>query len=230
MKRRDDRGAAVRHERQRDAGDRHDAHRHADVLEHLDREHREHADGEQRPEEIGRQQRDPPEPPREQSVEQQQRRAADEAEILADHGEDEVGVLLGYEASSSSASPGTARRPSGRPKRSRSSTALRLYCVGSAAATAGLPAVDWSVKPVSRSIWYACTLPVTTAAPTSVAPSSNSTTMCTGLRPATTSTAAAHTMITSIVPRSCCAYTIAITTPASTIATASRHASRSPRC
>ena len=53
-----------------------------------------------------------------------------------------------------------------------------------------IPVVDWSAKFVSRSSWYASTLPVTTAAPTSVAPSISSTAMWTGFRPATTSTAA----------------------------------------
>ena len=43
-------------------------------------------------------QRDAPEPPREQRVEREQRRAADEAEVLPHRGEDEVGVLLGHEA------------------------------------------------------------------------------------------------------------------------------------
>ena len=50
----------------------------------------------QRAEEVGRQQRDAPEAPHEQPVERDQRRAADEAELLADHREDEVGVLLGH--------------------------------------------------------------------------------------------------------------------------------------
>ena len=58
----------------------------------------EHADREQRAEEIGRQQRGPPEPPHQQPVEPDQRRAADEAELLTHHREDEVGVLLGHVA------------------------------------------------------------------------------------------------------------------------------------
>ena len=66
-----------------------------------------------------------------------------------------------------------------------------------------MPLVDWSAKLVEPVELVPLTLPVTTAAPTRVAPSISSTAMCTGLRPATTSTAAAHTMITSIVPRSC---------------------------
>ena len=48
----DDRGAAVAEERQGDAGHRHDPHRHAHVLEHLEREHRQHADTHQYAEEI----------------------------------------------------------------------------------------------------------------------------------------------------------------------------------
>ena len=42
--------------------------------------------------------------------------------------------------------------------------------------------------------------------------------MCTGRRPATTSTENEHTRITSVVPRSCCRNTSAITNPASAIA------------
>ena len=61
-----------------------------------------------------------------------------------------------------------------------------------------------------RSTRYAATLPVTTAAPTSVTPMSTSTPMCTGLSPATTSTAKEQTRITNVVPRSCCRNTSAI--------------------
>ena len=76
----------------------------------------------QRPEEVRRQQRDAPEPPGEQRVEREQRRAADEAEVLADRGEDEVGVLLGHEAVprlQALAQPGARQA---RPTRSRSSS------------------------------------------------------------------------------------------------------------
>src|SRR5262245_12786912 len=96
--RRDDGRTAVGHERQWDARDRHDAHGHTHVLEDLDREHREHADCDERSEEVGRQQGYSPEAPRQERVEQQQRRAADEAEVLPHRREDEVGVLLGNEA------------------------------------------------------------------------------------------------------------------------------------
>ena len=65
-----------------------------------------------------------------------------------------------------------------------------------------------------RSTRYAATFPVTTAAPTRVTPISTSTPMCTGLSPATTSTANEHTRITSVVPRSCCRNTSAIAKPA----------------
>ena len=64
-----------------------------------------------------------------------------------------------------------------------------------------------------RSTRYAATLPVTTAAPTSVTPISSSTPMCTGRKPATTSTENEHTRITSVVPRSCCRNTSAIIKP-----------------
>src|SRR3546814_9611179 len=37
-------GAAIAHEREGDDGDRHDAHRHPDVLEHLEEDTRQHAD------------------------------------------------------------------------------------------------------------------------------------------------------------------------------------------
>src|SRR5262245_2082341 len=40
-------GAAVAHERQGDAGDWHDPHGHADVLEDLEHEHRQHADADE---------------------------------------------------------------------------------------------------------------------------------------------------------------------------------------
>ena len=65
----------------------------------------EHADRQERAEEVGGQQGDPPEPPHEQRVEHEQRGAADEAELLPHHGEDEVGVLLGHVSRSSSGGP-----------------------------------------------------------------------------------------------------------------------------
>ena len=54
-----------------------------------------------------------------QRVEQQQRGAADEAEVLADRGEDEVGVLFGHEAVLGLHARRRSRRPRTRPTRSR---------------------------------------------------------------------------------------------------------------
>ena len=55
--------AAVAHERQRDAGDRHDAHGHPDVLEDLEHEHRQDADADERAELVAGQLGGAPDPP-----------------------------------------------------------------------------------------------------------------------------------------------------------------------
>jgi len=59
---------------------------------------------------------------------------------------------------------------------------------------------------------------------------SNSTTPCCGRMPATTRIVPAHTPMTAADPRSFCNSTSPIGMPARMTATASRHASRSPRC
>ena len=66
--------AAVGHERQRDAGDRHDAHRHADVLEDLEHEHGQHADADERAEVVAGQLGRPPDPPDDDREQREQRR------------------------------------------------------------------------------------------------------------------------------------------------------------
>jgi len=86
---------AVAHERQRDAGDRHDAHGHPDVLEDLEDQHGEHPDAHERA------QRSLARAAARKCATRPARRGeehgrADEAELLADSGEDEVGVLLGH--------------------------------------------------------------------------------------------------------------------------------------
>ena len=56
------------------------------------------ADADQRAEEVGRVVSGcSPDAPHQQREQAEQQRAADEAELLADRGEDEVGVLLGHE-------------------------------------------------------------------------------------------------------------------------------------
>src|SRR2546423_3396739 len=89
--------APVAHERQRDARDGHDPHRHPHVLEDLEHEDGKYADADERAEEVTGEEGGSPRPPDHDREQRQQRRRAEEAELLAYGGEDEVGVLLGNE-------------------------------------------------------------------------------------------------------------------------------------
>ena len=91
----DHRRAADRDERQRDAGDRRHADRHADVDEHLEHEREHEPAGDDRAEQV-RGARDDLQPaPDDEQVEQQQDRGAEEAALLGERGEREVGRVLG---------------------------------------------------------------------------------------------------------------------------------------
>src|SRR5215218_3862827 len=91
----DQRRPAVGDERQRDPGDGHDADGHADVDEGLEGQHGHHPGGQEGAEGVAGHGGDAQSPPQEQPEQQQQDHGAGEAELLADHGEDEVGLLLG---------------------------------------------------------------------------------------------------------------------------------------
>ena len=91
----DQAGAAVGDERQRQAGDREQLHRHADVLDDLPHEHREHAGADVRAEAVPRQVGDAPDAQQGDAEQAEQHGAADEAELLADGGEREVGPQHG---------------------------------------------------------------------------------------------------------------------------------------
>ena len=91
---RDHRGAAVADERQRDTCHRHDTNRHPDVHEHLEQDHHADASGEDAPVHVARQDGDPERAPDKESIEHQEHRCAQEPVAFADHGEDEVGVVL----------------------------------------------------------------------------------------------------------------------------------------
>ena len=157
------------------------------------------------------------------AVEADQRRAAEEAELLAHHGEDEVGVLLGH------VRPFLVCRPLNRPcardpagddrdlRLARGCTAPAV-CFGRGLVDGRL--VEEADDAIER---YAATFPVTTAAPTSVTPISTQHADVHGLaarRPRAPQNE--QTRITSVVPRSCCRNTSAIARPAMPIATASR--------
>ena len=88
-----ERRAAVRHERQRDAGDRHDPHHHPDVDDELEQDHRGHPGREHRAERVARPPAGDEDPPQEQREQDEQHQAADEPELLGEHGEHEVGRL-----------------------------------------------------------------------------------------------------------------------------------------
>lgn len=88
------RRAAVADERQRDAGDRHDADHHADVLEHLEHIHAHDPDDDERALQVQALEGDDDHPVDEQEVQEQQHRRALEAELLADDDEDGVRVRI----------------------------------------------------------------------------------------------------------------------------------------
>jgi hypothetical protein len=92
------RRAAVRHERQGDAGDRHDPQAHADVLEGLEAEPAGDAGGATRPKTSSAARAIARARQIDDAEQGDQQAGADQAELLARDGEDEVGVLLGHEA------------------------------------------------------------------------------------------------------------------------------------
>src|SRR3989442_3791603 len=108
-------GAAVRDQRQRDAGDRQQADVHPDVLEHLDQDHREHAAGQQLAEAVrshaGRAQNTNQESPEKC----QEDEAAEQAELLGERRENEVGRSFRDEAELTlhPMQPAAAEHPSG---------------------------------------------------------------------------------------------------------------------
>src|SRR5579864_9043875 len=91
------RAAAVTDERQWDAGDRHDPHGHAHVHEHVERDHGDDPHRDQAAEPIAGHGGDVQPAPDEEQEQPQQQHRPDEPDFLADHREDEVGVVLGDE-------------------------------------------------------------------------------------------------------------------------------------
>lgn len=91
----DQRGAAITDERQRNALGGHQADDHAEVDERLDGDHGGDAGGQQLPERIRRAPRHTHAPRHEQREQQHQRHGADQPQLLAGDGEDEIGVRLG---------------------------------------------------------------------------------------------------------------------------------------
>ena len=92
------RRAAEGDERQRHAGDRQHADDRADVDERLDDDPRGDAGGQQHAEPVGRAQRRPDAEHAEGDEQRDDQEGADQTELLADDGEDEVGVGVGQEA------------------------------------------------------------------------------------------------------------------------------------
>ena len=88
------RRAAVTDERQRDAGDRHQADHHADVLEDLKHEHRHDPDDDICTSQIGALERDHDQAVDEQKIQEQEQRGPLEAELLADHDENRIRVRI----------------------------------------------------------------------------------------------------------------------------------------
>ena len=88
-----DGGAAVAQEWQGDAGDRHDAHGHGDVLEDLEDEHADESDDDEGAEQVGGFQGDAHEADHEVGKEADDNQAADQAQFFNDYGEDEVRLL-----------------------------------------------------------------------------------------------------------------------------------------
>ena len=87
---------AVAEERQRDPGDRHDAHGHAGVLEHAEGDQRERPRGQEAAEGVAGHLGGAQDPPRHHAEKGEHGGRADEPELLAHGREDEVGLLLGH--------------------------------------------------------------------------------------------------------------------------------------
>ena len=87
----------IAHERQRYTRDGHNAHRHTHVDEDVEGNHRGDADREQPSEGIARILGNPYPAPENDEIEEEQNRAANEAEFLAHNGEDKVRMVLGQE-------------------------------------------------------------------------------------------------------------------------------------
>ena len=90
--RRDHRRTAVAHEGQREPLDGHEPRDHSDIVHDLEREGRAHARDEEGAEPVAREPRRLEHAPEQQQVERERHRHADEAGLLREHGEDEVGV------------------------------------------------------------------------------------------------------------------------------------------
>ncbi len=91
----DEAGPAVGHERQRDSGQRREPQHSREVDRRLAADERGEPGGEPLSERILAVERDFQARPREEGVGQDDDGRADEAQLLADHGEDHVGVRLG---------------------------------------------------------------------------------------------------------------------------------------
>ena len=94
---RDHRRPADADERKWNAGDRRDPHRHADVDEQLEQERDHDAAGDHRGVEVARDRDNAQASPEHEQIEREQQRGADEAALLAERREDEVGVVLRQE-------------------------------------------------------------------------------------------------------------------------------------
>ena len=92
---RDHRRATDRDERERNAGDGRDAHRHADVDEHLEEEREDDPTGDDSSVEVSGDGDHAQAAPDDEEVEEQQDRGADEPALLGERREDEVGGMLG---------------------------------------------------------------------------------------------------------------------------------------
>src|SRR5437899_7949094 len=93
----DQRRAAVAHQRQRQALGRQQAKRHADVDQHLNADQQREAEGRVKLEAPLRAARDAEAAPYQKGEQSEKSKRSDEAELLADDGEDEIGVRLGEE-------------------------------------------------------------------------------------------------------------------------------------
>src|SRR6202521_5584591 len=94
----DRRGSPVRDQRQRDSRDRQQADVHSNVLDDLDEDHHEHAAREQLAEPVRRHGRRSQEPDQQQAEHREQHQASQQAELLGEDGEDEVGRTFGHKA------------------------------------------------------------------------------------------------------------------------------------
>ena len=92
------RGAAVGHQRQRDADDGQQGQHHADVDDHLAEQPDHDAEGRVAHERVGGLAGDPDRGVGDGEEQRDHQQGADQAELLAEHGEDEVGVRLGQVA------------------------------------------------------------------------------------------------------------------------------------